>query len=132
MAIMTPHLNQLHVLFCRHRKFMFVLLGDVVEVDIGDWVIAAIGQVEVKILRTIQINPIFSIRVVVWNIVRLEHLSFQLLLLEQQLLHHLLTYVNAILRLLLFSSLLVQLLFYLRNFKSLHDDNLHLLNRTNL
>ena len=102
VAVMSPHGNQLHVLFGWHSKFVLVLLGYVVEVDVCDGVVASVGQVQVEVPRAIEINPVFSIRIVAWNIVWLEHLRFELLLLEQQLLHHLLTYVDAVLRLLLF------------------------------
>ena len=77
-------------------QLVLVLLSNVVEVDIGDRIVTSICKMKVKVFRTIKVDPVLSIRVVIWQSIRLQHLCFQLLLLEQQLFHHLLTYIDSI------------------------------------
>ena len=64
-------------------QFVFVLLSDIVEVDVCDRIVTPICQMKVKVLGSIKVNPVLSIRVVIWQCIRLKHLCLQLFLLEQ-------------------------------------------------
>lgn len=42
---------------------MFMLLSNVVEVDISDWIIVTISQVKKEVLRAIKIYPTLFVRI---------------------------------------------------------------------
>ena len=62
-------------------QLVLVLLSNVVEVDIGDGVVASVCKMKEEVFGAIKVNPILSIRVVIWQSIRLQHLCFQLFLL---------------------------------------------------
>lgn len=62
-------------------QLVLVLLSNVVEVDIGDGVVVSVCEMKEEVFSAIKVNPILSIRVVIRQSIRLQHLCFQLLLL---------------------------------------------------
>ena len=107
-----------------------MLLCYVIEIDISDRVILAKGEVKEEIFCSIQVYVLLFIRVVSGQFIGLQHLRFELLLLQYQLLHDLLANVHSINGVFL-RSLLVELLFNLGYFLTFHDNNFDLFNRVN-
>ena len=106
---------------------MFVFLSDVVEIYVSDRIIVSVCQMQVKVTCAIEINPLFTIWVMIRYWVRLKWLCFQLLLFKEKLFHDLLTDIDAI-HLMFFRSLHMKLFLDLGDLPPLHDYDLHLLN----
>lgn len=82
LVVPSSHGNEVHIFFRWYRKFVFMLLCNVVKVDVSDGTCRSKRQVQVEILGSIQVYPLLSIWIVSWHFIRLQHLSFQLFLLK--------------------------------------------------
>lgn len=54
---------------------MLMLLSNIVEVDVGDWIVVTVSQVKEEVFGAIEVDPLFSIKVMSWHFIRLKHLG---------------------------------------------------------
>ena len=73
-----------------------MLLGNIVEIKVCNRVIIAVEKAQVKVLCPIQVNPFLLVRVVVGNFIRTDVVSFELFLLQEQLLVLVRSYCDAV------------------------------------